>query len=168
MIYKIIGSVLIISGTTVYGLSRALLLYKRYKNLLKISSGLTIMENEINFTCDCMDNILSRISSIIEMNEIFYTASVMSHDITLNQRWKAAVQKDSGSLKLTKHDCEIISLLGAELGMTDRSGQIKNINHIKALIDIQTTEAKEEYDKQSKMIRGLGITAGIFIVIMLV
>ena len=165
MICKIIGSALIICGTTVFGLSRALLLYKRYKSLLKISSGLTVMENEINYTCDCIDTILCRISSIIEMNEIFYNTSAMSRDIPLKQRWKTAVEQDAASLRLTKHDCEIISLLGGELGMTDRSGQLKNIDHIKSLIDIQTSEAKQEYDNQAKMIRGLGITAGIFLVI---
>ncbi|MDY3928779.1 MAG: stage III sporulation protein AB [Clostridia bacterium] len=167
MIYKIIGSVLIICGTTIYGLSKAFVLNKRYKSLLKISSGLTVMENEMNYTCDCIDIILGRVASVIGMGEIFYDASVMNHDIPIKQRWKEAVNKSCPSLKLTENDCEIISFLGGELGMTDRDGQVKNINHVKSLINIQAAEAKSEYDNQSKMLRGLGITAGIFLVIIL-
>ena len=45
--------------------------------------------------------------------------------------------------------------------------QVKNINHVKSLINIQAAEATSEYDNQSKMLRGLGITAGIFLVIIL-
>ena len=91
----------------------------------------------------------------------------MSNEIPLKRRWERAVLEDYKKLYLKKEDVETILLLAGELGMTDREGQIKNIKHVKKLVDVLQKEAKDEYFKQSKLLKGLGVSVGLFLVILL-
>ena len=53
---KVIGSVLIIFATTLYGVRRASKLSKRHKTLEKTGLCLQVMENEISYTNCCIDD----------------------------------------------------------------------------------------------------------------
>lgn len=167
MFFKLTGSVLILLGTSIWGFSYSNIYYKRHKNLMRFIVCLTAMENEISFTKQPIEAVLKRVSDITEFKEIFLTASNLSCEMPIKKRWELAVLKDSKRLYFKKCDTEIISMLGGELGMTDRDGQIKNIRHIKKLTENLESEAKEEYQKQSKLLKGLGVSVGLFLVILL-
>lgn len=167
MIYKLIGGFMIILGTSLFGFLKAKIPHERYINLLKISSGFTMMENEINYTSDCIDEIFKRISDAIEMDEIFMTFVREENEISSGTKWINAINKDAKILGLTKSDADILKMFASELGMTDRCGQIKNIKHIKALLENCINEAYQEVMRQSKMIKGVGVSVGVFIVILL-
>ncbi len=168
MIFKITGSVLIVSGTGIFGLLKSVKLHKRYKNLVKLEACFVAMANEISFSNDCIDVILLRVSQICEFNKIFSSVAGLSHDKPLSQRWKESIKNDAQELYLSKSDCEILCMLAGELGMTDREGQLKNIEHIRNLLKQAVNEAYEEYARESKMLKGLGIMAGMFLVILLI
>ena len=167
MLVKIVGGILIVLGTSMLGFSASGRNYKRHKNLLKFITGLTAMENEINYTKKPIDEVLKRVSEIIDFREIFLTTAKISDEISLKKRWERAVLEDYKKLYFKKEDVETILLLGGELGMTDREGQIKNIKHIKKLVDVLQKEAKDEYFRQSKLLKGLGVSVGLFLVILL-
>lgn len=162
MITKILGTVLIVSGTSLFGTNRARALHTRYKNLIKINSGLVILENEIRYSKDFIDIILSRIASMTNMCEIFKTCANLPQEIPISKRWVSAVEQDSKSLHLLKSDTEILSILASELGMCDRDGQIANIRHVMTLLKKASDEAYCEYQKLSKLYCGLGILSGVF------
>ena len=167
MLIKIVGGFLIVLGTSILGFSASGVNYKRHKNLVKFITGLTAMENEISYTKKPIDEVLIKVSEVIDFKEIFLTTAKMSDEVSLKNRWKRAVLKDSKKLGFTKEDVETILLLGGELGMTDREGQIKNIKHVKKLVDVLQKDAKDEYFKQSKLLKGLGVSVGLFLVILL-
>ena len=167
MIYKLMGAIFIISGTSVYGFVRAMKPYRRYKMLTKIDTALSLMINEISFTNSCIDDIFRHISESAGVDGIFKTTAQMSKDISLCERWLRSIKTDSDRLYLKKEDCEALSVLGSELGMTDRKGQIKNIEHTRIGIRTLINEAHEEYLRESKMMKGLGILSGLFFVILL-
>lgn len=167
MLVKIVGGILIVLGTSILGFSASMMNYKRHKNLIKIIVGLTAMENEISYTKKPIDEVLKRVSEIIDFKEIFLTTAKMSNEIPLKRRWESAVLEDYKKLYLKKEDVETILLLAGELGMTDREGQIKNIKHVKKLTEVLQKEAKDEYFKQSKLLKGLGVSVGLFLVILL-
>ena len=75
---------------------------------------------------------------------------------------------DSPLLNLKKEDSEILIMLGHELGMTDREGQLKIIDNLLSSLNTLQTNAKEEYDKKSKLQKGLGISLGLFAIIILI
>ena len=59
-------------------------------------------------------------------------------------------------------------MFGHELGMTDREGQLKIIDNLLSNLRTSITDAKEEYDKKSKLQKGLGISLGLFAIIILI
>lgn len=167
IVFKLFGAILILISAFSWGYLSSLKPYKRYKNLLKINSGLTAMENEIRFSSDYIDNILKKVAKIIEFDKIFLTCANYDKSLSISKRWQLAVENDYTALNLSKADCEILFMLGAELGMTDREGQLKNIENSISMLKTMQANAKEEYEKMSKLKKGIGITIGLFAVIML-
>lgn len=167
MAAKLFGAVLIILSAALCGIFYSQLPMRRYKNLIAVASCLEILENEIDFSADAIDEIFNRISRLTGIDCIFKTAADMGREISAGERWKRAVERDREALCLKKEDCEIIKLLAAELGTTGKDGQIKSIRHVRALLDKQIIEAEEDYKKSAKLYRSLGIAGGIFIAILL-
>ena len=167
IVFKLTGAILILVSAFLWGYFSSLIPYKRYKSLLKINAGLLALENEIRYSSDYIDNILSKVSRTIDFDKLFLTCAKTDKTLSISQRWKKSVLEDSSSLFLSKEDCEILIMLGAELGMTDREGQLKNIENSISLLKSMQECAKEEYHKMSKLKKSLGITLGLFVVIML-
>ena len=165
--FKCTGAILILTSAFIWGYLSSLLPYKRYKSLLKINAGLLAMENEIRYSSDYIDNILIKVSRIIDFDKLFLTCAESDKTSSVSERWRNSVIKDSIPLHLSKEDCEILFMLGAELGMTDRDGQLKNLENSISMLKSMQGNAKEEYQKLSKLKKSLGITTGLFIVIML-
>lgn len=165
--FKFFGAILILVSAFIWGYLSSLVPYKRYKSLLKINAGLLAMENEIRYSSDYIDSILIKVSKITDFDKLFLTCAESDKTLSLSERWRNSVIKDSVPLHLSKEDCEILIMLGAELGMTDREGQLKNIENTTTILKSMQKNAKEEYQKLSKLKKSLGITIGLFIVIML-
>lgn len=141
--------------------------YKRYKNLLKIISCLNTMKNEIRFSQDYIDDVLIKVSKICEFNFIFKTATTFDKTLPVSKRWKQALICDAPSLKLSSQDFEALISFGAELGMTDREGQLRNIENTMSILNTLQVSAKDEYEKMSKLKKGLGLSLGLFTIILL-
>ena len=164
---KYIGAMLIFASTYYWGFRSSLIPYKRYKNLMKINSGFLAMKNEIRYSGDYIDEVLLKTGKVIDFKKIFLTAAQMDKMLPIRKRWEEAVILDSPSLYFNNDDIEILNMFSQELGMTDREGQIKNIEHTVELIKHNINSAKEEYDNMSKLKKGLGISAGLFAIILL-
>lgn len=167
MAVKLFGAVLIIISGAVCGFLRSQIPCRRYKSLRAVYTCLEILENEIDFSLDSIGRIFMRISKLCEMDYLFKTAAEFSGEISVGERWKRAVDKDSEAMCLKKEDCETIKLLSQELGTCGREEQIKNIRHVKALLDKQIITAEEDYKKSAKLYKSLGVAGGIFIAILL-
>lgn len=164
---KLLGAVLIILSTSIYGYYLSLIPQKRYKNLVKILSGIEILENEITFSKDTIDEIFLKVAALIECDCIFKTVATRKDEECLAKRWKRAVYSDREKLCFKLGDCEVISMLGAELGITDVQGQIKNILHIKELLKKQIEESLDEKKKTSRLYKSMGIALGVFASVLL-
>lgn len=165
--FKLLGAVLIIASTSFYGYYLSLIPLKRHKNLVKILSGIEILENEIAFSKDVIDEIFFKIAALIDCDCIFKTAAERKDEECLSMRWRRAVYTDREKLCFKMSDCEIISMLGAELGITDVEGQIKNILHIKELLKKQIEESLEEKKKASRLYKSMGVALGVFTSVLL-
>ena len=71
-------------------------------------------------------------------------------------------------LCLTDADCAALMTLSANLGRTDREGQIKNIRYVKSLIAAQQTAAETEYNRRAKLYSSGGLLIGAAVVIVLI
>ena len=164
---KIFGAIMIFLSCTFWGFSSSLVPYKRYKNLIKIMSALNTMKNEIRFSSDYIDEIILKAVKISEFDYIFQTTAEYEKSIPISKRWKDAVLEDYQKLHLNKEDCEALIMFGSELGMTDREGQLKNIENTLAMLATLKESAKEDYEKMSKLKKGLGLSLGLFTIIIL-
>ncbi len=164
---RFIGAALILVSTSVWGFLNSMIPYKRYKNLIKIIAALNAMKNEIRFSSDYIDNVLIKVSLITDFDMIFKTAANIDKALPISARWKKALQEDASSLHLSKEDYEVLAMLGAELGMTDREGQLKNIENTISMLEVLQNSAKEDYENMSKLKKGLGVSVGLFAVIIL-
>lgn len=165
--FKLLGAVFIIASTSIYGYCLSLIPAKRYKNLVKILSGIEILENEITFSKDTIDEIFIKIATLIECDCIFRTVTQRNKGECLFKGWKRAVFQDKEKLCLKASDCEVISMLGAELGITDVQGQIKNILHIKELLKKQIEESLDEKKRTSRLYKSMGVALGVFAAVLL-
>lgn len=166
--FKYIGALLIFTSSALIGFKSSLIPLKRHKNLYKISNCFNTMKNEIRYSSDYIDEILKKVSKINNFAFIFKTTASFEKSIPVSVRWEKAVLTDSPLLNLKKEDSEILIMFGHELGMTDREGQLKIIDNLLSNLDTLITDAKEEYDKKSKLQKGLGISLGLFAIIILI
>ena len=166
--FKYIGALLIFTSSALIGFNSSLIPLKRYKNLYKISNCFNTMKNEIRYSSDYIDEILKKVSKINDFSFIFNTTASIDKTISIAARWEKAVLTDSPQLNLKKEDSEILIMFGHELGMTDREGQLKIIDNLLSNLRTSITDAKEEYDKKSKLQKGLGISLGLFAIIILI
>lgn len=164
---KFIGAGIILISSIMWGFLNAMSPYKRYNNLMKISLCLNTMKNEIRFSSEYIDDVLIKVYKITEFEYIFKTATLFDKSISISKRWKMAVVNDAPLLHLSKEDVEILSLFASELGMTDREGQLKNIENTLSHLNTLEHAAKDEYDKNSKLQKGLGLSVGLFAIILL-
>lgn len=164
---KLIGALIILISSVIWGFASSQIPYKRYKNLIKISSCLNTMKNEIRFSSDYIDNILIRVAKISEFDLLFKTAASFDKSMPISERWKKAVISDAPLLHLSKEDTEALTMFGLELGMTDREGQLKNIESSMSILKTLQQSAKDDYDKTSRLKKGLGVSLGIFTIILL-
>lgn len=165
--FKLAGALIIFASSTIWGFEKAAVPMKRYKNLAKIISVLNAVKNEIRFTSEFIDDIFLKASKITDFDCIFKTAADYEKNIAISERWKKAVSEDFSQLSLSKEDFEALLMFGAELGMTDREGQIKNIENTITILDALKQSARDDYEKTAKLNRGLGIALGLTAIILL-
>ena len=75
---------------------------------------------------------------------------------------------DISNTNLTKEDKEVLKGLSNMLGKVDIDGQISEIKLVDSFLNVQLENAEEEYRKNNKMYKTLGIIVGIMIVIVLI
>ena len=81
--------------------------------------------------------------------------------------WNNGILKFKDTLCLTNEDAKILQTLSAELGITDKENQIKNIHYILSLLKTAETDAEEKYKSLSGLYRNISMSAGVVFVILL-
>lgn len=167
IVIKFIGALIILVSSIIWGCLSSQIPYKRYKNLIKIHSCLNTMKNEIRYSSDYIDDVLLKVSKISEFDYLFKTTTDFNKNIPVSDRWKKAIECDAPFLHLSKEDTETLKMFGLELGMTDREGQLKNIENTMSILKTLQVSAKNDYDNTSKLRKGLGVSVGLFAIILL-
>lgn len=167
MAIKLFGAVLVMLSCIIFGFYRSSIPLKRKKSLAIIDNGLEILENEIEFSCDYIDVILSRISQNTGKSALFEEFAASDKSIPVGIRWKNAVMKSKAPLCLSEADCEVLIFLSPELGITGRDAQLNSIRHARTLLKLRIRNSQTECQTTVKLYRGLGAAAGIFLAVLL-
>lgn len=167
MLYKLMGGGMIITATTIAGFLKARTLANRVDSLIRIKTALSVLESEISFSANSLKLAFLRIERTVDTGGMFAEAGEAIAGCGVEQAWKQAVDNSRRRLSLTEHDAELLKTLAAELGMTDRENQIKNIRRVSALLDAASVQAQAEYTQTARLYRSGGILTGLLFIILL-
>lgn len=168
---KLIGAILLIAGTGLWGISGARELKERAKALAAVTASVEMMEYEL---CDRLTPVPELFALLGKQapkpaDILFQNAAVGIESIgavPFYELWHRAV-RDTHELMLTEQEILILSELGFSLGKYDVSEQCKAVKAARSQFEIFTKKAQDECDKNWKSQAFLGVTAGLFAVIIL-
>lgn len=173
MILKLIGGILIIAASGVFGIAAANKYSQRPKDIRKFRATLQMLETEIVFGGTPLPQAFFHIANKSEncfkgfytsIAEELQTAAAASLDFS----WARAVEGLIQESSLNRVDRELITDFGKVLGSSDREDQKKHFELLYIQLKQNEDQAEEERRKNEKMYRSLGFLSGIVIFILLV
>lgn len=170
---KVIGSLLILLGTTLAGFICGESLKKRVQQLNEIERGVIQLQSEITYVYTPLPEAFIKIAekSKEPVNHIFENASQALIDNRVENVYEAfneALYKNEDKLYLKSEDIEIILDLTKNLGESDIEGQNNIFNLTLSNLKKQIKIAEMLKNKNLKMYRYLGFTIGAMMVIILI
>lgn len=167
MFNKILGSAAIVGGSVFIGRNMTDRLKKREYSLKAFHNTLVMLESEINFSANSIDRAFKNISCSVKLSGFFEYLLSQIKDKGIRNAWNDSIVKFQDRLFLTDDDAKILLTLSAELGITDRENQIKNIRYVLTMLEKAETEAHEKYTSLSGLYRNISMGAGLAAAILL-
>lgn len=170
---NVLGAVLILFASTMFGFHQSLQLSRRPKQIRELIQALQRLETEIVYGFTPLSEALQsagRPFSLV-INSIFYEAAAnleSEQGKSAEECWLQAMEAVWADTAMKSGEREVMDRLGCSLGVSDRDDQQK---HIKlAISHLQAEEQKADAAQQryAGMWKSLGLLAGALIVIILV
>lgn len=168
---KLMGAILLTAGAALWGFTGAKSLKDRASALRALTSSIELMGYEL---CDKLTPVPELFALLGRQApdpacRLFQNGEVRLKEIgavPFSELWHEAVI-DTHELMLTQQEILALSELGFSLGKYDVSQQRKAIETARVQFADFTKKAEEERDKNWKAQALLGVTAGLFAVIIL-
>lgn len=167
---KAVGAALLLAGSAGLGLAAIRRLERRVTALRSLTEALELMERELDFRLPPMKElILETAGRAAEPAAGFFRACGEGMDELegnpLSGLWRQTALEKLPALK--KQDLETLFSVGAVLGRYDGEGQRRTIAAARERLSDFLVEASEERRRQGKVYGALSVTAGAFLVILL-
>ena len=167
---RLLGAVLLVAGGALLGLGAIRKLEGRVTALRSLTEALELLERELTFNLPPMKELLEGTARRVrEPAAGFLSACAQGLDALgrqpLADLWTQAAEKCLTALN--PRELEAVLSVGAVLGRYDAEGQRKAIVSCRAELAGAVAAAVEDRKKQGRVYGALGVTAGIFTVILL-
>ena len=129
---------------------------------------LTVIENEIKYLNRPSDELISRLTQTKELAGLDFLPVCLSYlqqNFPIDRAWCKAL---SEAAYIDGETAGILMSFAQGFGKTDTEGQISNCRYHSELIRERLCIARKKRDKYSSLAGGLGILAGIGIIIILI
>lgn len=170
---KLLGSIIIIAGTTVIGFTYSNIYMQRVKQLRDMQFALNMLETEIIYTAtpliEALFSVGEKTSSSIK--GIFFGMAEALRDKRKSGVFDAFIYTYSQlkcDIYLDKEEIDVISSFMQSLGSSDAEGQKKIFNITIKKLESFEKRAEEIRTKNEKLYRYLGLCFGVLIVIILI
>ncbi|MDG4655591.1 stage III sporulation protein SpoIIIAB [Ectobacillus antri] len=168
---KLIGAVLVVSATTCIGFQYAKKMSERPRQIRLLKTALQSLEAEIMYGHTPLREAAQRLEAQMPkpINWLFqsFQKRLENGNQTVREAWDDSLGEIWKLTALKQTEKEILKQFGETLGQHDRESQQKHIllciNHLEREED----EAKDAQARYEKMMKSLGILAGLLIVILL-
>lgn len=170
---KIVGAALVILACSSFGFEKARNIEKRKDNIANLKKAFEIMQSEMEFSKKSVCEIFKAVSEVCEDEQIadlFKTsadrAKKSPHEIA--KIWKEQTERVKKALCFSETDIAAISQVFNELGKTDYEMQKNVIKYANDTAARLYVAADEDCKKNTKLYRGMGVSVGVFICIILI
>ncbi|WP_261301217.1 stage III sporulation protein SpoIIIAB [Paenibacillus andongensis] len=169
---KFVGGVLIIGAATLFGFLKAAHYVRRPKQIRSLISALGRMETEIMYALTPLPEAFASLSKQVAepLSSLFRITSERlskSDGKSTREIWQWSVNDVWTRTSMKQAEQEVVLQLGAVLGLTDRSDQIKHLRLAISQLQTEETESREEQNRYEKMWKSLGVLIGALIVIVM-
>ena len=176
MIIRIIASFLIILGCTYIGVYFGDKLSVRVQQLSAFQSALETLKFNILFLNLPLAEALYKVAKSQPLNEkseacvgrIFKMMSLEISRSSVQNAWELSVAKERNILNLSEEEVQTLAEFVSRLGSGDRADQTGNIEITSAKLAAFENEARENAKKNGKLYKGLGLLAGLLLVVLLI
>jgi len=168
---KILGAILICVSTAMIGLRVGNAEKIRYRTLCGISFALDFMIAEISCLLTPSKDMLEKlaIQAPEPINQFFSQCVLCCEtriDCSITQIWQETAQ-NSKFLCLKDQELQLFEEIGATLGRYRAEDQVNLLKGFLSQVEVLRETAKEEQSHNGRVYRGLGITCGIALAILL-
>lgn len=172
MILKIIGSILVLSSTSIIGICYVDDMQKRLKELNGVKKSILLISGDLEYGGMSISDIFAHIEkySIKEHREFWYTLSKSTStkgESRFSEIWVNTLEDKFCNSRLTKEDKNELSKLGNTLSDVDKRQQITMLKLYIEHLELNIQTLKEEKDRKSKIYHSLGVVSGLFLIVIL-
>ena len=168
MFNKFLGAIAIMGCSVFISKSMTDKLKKRKASLNSFHKILVMLESEISFSANSIDHALKNISDSVNLPDFFNYILPKTEHLGIRKVWSESIEHCKDKLCLSNEDVKILNTLSAQLGITDKDNQIKNIHYVLTMLEHLEQDAENRLLTMSKLYRAFGISAGLTTVILLI
>lgn len=168
---KLAGCITVIAGCSAAGIIKALSYKERCSELENILELIRVMEMEITYKKEPLHKTFEKIAALKECwfcNLLRTCSRKLADSEDLKNAWDSSITDNLSACPLHEEDLIILRDITLGLGKSDTGGQKSILEPAVIRLEKALKNAKMQYEKQGRMYRGLGISAGIIIVIMFI
>lgn len=167
-----IGILCIVASTSFCGFYLSSLLEKRYQQLLVLQYAIQLFETELTFGQTPLGEALQVVSGQVEqpISGLFqqFSEALLSKNIEVEKEWQKVLVRNYAYLALNPSDYALLTRFAEGLGKHDLYTEKKQLENFQTHLCMQCEKAKEKMEKESKMIKSLGVLIGLLLVVILV
>ena len=172
-IAKILGAVLLVFGTTAFGVYKGCLYNSRLLNLYEIKKAFLYVQGEIRYMNTPMAETLEGAAHQIRGNSRRFFSRVSKElqagsQKELKQVWEDAVSKERGGECLEREAVDVLREMGGQLGCLDRQAQGQAIDYFLSKWEFLIEKRRREKNEKLKLYYVCGIMCGLLMVILIV
>ena len=168
---RAVGALLLVGGAGFLGFAAAAGLGRRVKSLRIFLAALELMEREIAFRLTPMPDLLEDLAGRMPPPVSVFFARCRAGLGGLGEKdlgllWREGLEEVP--MDLGPEERELLGELGDVLGRYDGEGQRAALERTRLALEETLRRAEEDKIRQGRMYGVLGLTAGAFLVIMLI
>lgn len=168
---KLMGAGITVASCGAMGFHTCRGMRRRIRILQQLRQMTVMLNSEITYANATLEEAFAHMEKRFQapLNGFFHNLSEKlregEHGL-LCEIFKSQVQKDLADSGLKQSDLESLGMVGEQLGYPDIQIQKKNLEYYLEQVNEACMQAQQEYREKEKMFRCLGISAGVFLVIL--
>lgn len=171
IICKVVGGILVFAGGCGGGIWMAGRKKKRIEILRELERVLIFLYGEIEYAGTDIVEIFQRLAEKTDYFRLFFEEMKKEisgdHEETLYNLWDRKAEQSPAARWMDKEDLALWKETGKHLGIVDRQTQLQTLKLLQKRLGRLLAEAETQYGSQARVYRLVGITGGIFTVILL-